>query len=121
MSAIRTWVFAAGTAALLSSQALYAAPVDRAPAVDPLLAVSALSTGKSPVAACGTTGCLPATSVSVVLPAATTSAAAAQGAPYEPRPIDWPGLAVLFAFPLVLILSMALEDDGEDNTSISPG
>jgi|SwirhisoilCB2_FD_contig_31_25311563_length_401_multi_3_in_0_out_0_1 hypothetical protein len=120
MSAIRTWVLAAGTAALLSSQAL-SAPVNRAPAVDPLLAVSALSTGKSPVAACGTTGCLPATSVSVVLPAATTSAAAAQGAPYEPRPIDWPGLAVLFSFPLVLILAMALEDDGEDITVISPG
>lgn len=118
MSAIRTWVLAAGTAAFLSSQAVAAAPAKTAPSVDPLLAMSALSTGTSPAATCSVSGCLPATSVSVVLPAATTSAAAAQGAPYDSRPIDWPGLAVLFSFPIVLILAMALEDGNEP---ISPG
>ena len=114
MSAIRTWVLAAGAAALVSSQAAYAAPVNTAPAIDPLLAVSALSTGKSPAAVCGaTTACSPAIAAS-----AATSAAAAQG-DYAGRPIDWPGLAVLFSFPLILILIMATQD-GNESISASP-
>ena len=109
MSAIRTWILAAGAAALVSSQAAYAAPVKTAPGIDPLLAVSAFSTGKTPAAAVST---------SSALPAATASAAAVQG-DYAGRPIDWPGLAVLFSFPLALILIMALQDDGS-SISISP-
>ena len=65
----RTSVLAAGAAALIAAQPLYAAPAQIAPSVDPLVSLSVLGTAQSRAAVCaaGT--------------AATAGAAATQAAP----------------------------------------
>lgn len=50
--AIRKFTLVAGAAALLSSQAAIAAPTARAPAVDPLVALSVFGTAQSRAAVC---------------------------------------------------------------------
>jgi hypothetical protein len=74
--ALRSCALAVGAAALLSTQAVYAAPVRAAPAVDPLVSLSLLGTAQSRAAVCaaGT--------------AATASAAAAAAAAQAPAPTN---------------------------------
>ena len=50
--AIRSFALTAGAAALLSSQAVYAAPARMAPAIDPLVSLSVLGTAQSRAAVC---------------------------------------------------------------------
>lgn len=115
--ASRKWVMVAGAAALLSSQAVWAAPVNSAPVADPLVSLSLLATPESHAAVCGTgKACtLPASINGTTSPAilGAAASAAAQG-PDEPRyGLDWPGLFVLFAVPVAIVLSIALEGNGE--------
>jgi hypothetical protein len=122
--ASRKWVLAAGAAALLSTQAAWAVPVNSTPAVDPLVSLSILGSQQSRTAVCGTgaTCALPAgmsAATAATSPAIAGSAAAVQG-PGHPYGLDWAGLAVLFAFPVVLILAMALEDNGNDTPPFIP-
>lgn len=107
----RKWVFIAGAAALLSNQAVSAAPVNSSFApVDPLVAVSLFSTPQSQAAVMG----------SPAIAGATASAAALQGPPPDERPgLDLPGLVVLFFVPVALTLAIALQDTS--NQPVSPG
>lgn len=122
----RSWALAAGAAALLSSQAVYAAPVRVAHPIDPLVSLSLLGTPQSRAAVCGTgvTCALPTTGTSPAVAELGASAAAVQYSadPYPPgRRVGATAaeLAVLFFFPVVLFLVIALEDDNDDR-SISP-
>lgn len=123
--AIRTCVLAAGAAALLSTQAVYAAPVPTAPAVDPLVSLSVLGTAQSRAAVCGS-------GVSCALPMTATAAAAVQVQDDDdslPPPPPPPGkrigvLPVAIAFLVMLALGIALLSGGDkadgNLTPISP-
>jgi hypothetical protein len=123
--ASRKLVLVAGAAALLSSQAVWAAPVNSAPTVDPLVSLSILGSSESHAAICGTgDACaLPAGEMTGVSPATVGTAAAAAAAAQGPdRPaygLDWPGLFVLFAVPVAIVLAIALEGNG-NNRPVSP-
>lgn len=117
----RSWAVAAGAAALVASQAVYAAPARNAGAVDPLVSLSLLGTAQSRAAVCGTgTACTlpatalraPATMASPAVAGTAASAAALQSPADRRLGVDWPGLVVLFAFPVILTLIILLEDDG---------
>lgn len=127
--ALRSVALAAGAAALLSTQAAYAAPVRTAPAVDPLVTLSLLGTTQSRAALCGpgATCILPTAmgaTAAVPSPAVTTGAATAaamQGPPPGKRidPILL-GLGLLFFIGLAIALASG-GGDGEGNlTPISP-
>jgi hypothetical protein len=116
---------AVAAAALLSSQAAYAAPVRTVSAADPLVAMSVLATPQSREAICGTgSACtLPAMSAAAASPRALGGAASAAAMQYPAgsRPdLDLAGLAVLFFVPVAIVLSIALEGGGNDNRSVSP-
>jgi hypothetical protein len=90
---IRTGVLAAGAVALLSAQAVHAAPVPNSVAVDPLVSLSALGTVQSRAAVCaaGTTAAVMAGAAAVqaappgcVLP--VTGPAAPMAQPVAPPP-----------------------------------
>ena len=123
--AFRSCALAAGAAALLSTQSAYAAPVRTAPAVDPLVSLSMLSTTQSRAAVCGT-------SAACTLPMAATAAstATAQDAQDDYSPPPPPpgkrvnalyfiaGGAILIAI-IVALLSGGGDGDG-DLAPISP-
>jgi len=137
MVRIRTSILAAGAAALLSSQAVYAAPTAPIRSVDPLVSLSALASVASRTAVC-------AGSVA----AAAASAAAQPGpagtcvlpltAPPPPAPVTeavappppGPAPKSIGALPIILGLAalaglialiLLSDDDGNgDNTPISP-
>lgn len=123
----RSCVLAASAAALLSTQAAYAAPVPTAPVADPLVSLSVLATAQSRAAVCGTgTACiLPSTmgataTTSPALPAAA-SAAAMQG-PGSGKQIDplVVGIGVAVFIGLIILL-LSGGDDGDGNLApISP-
>lgn len=124
---LRSCAMAVAAAALLSSQAAYAAPLKTVPAVDPLVAMSVLATPQSREAVCGTgSACtLPAMSAAsaATSPRALGAAASASAMQYpaESRPgLDIAGLAVLFFVPVAIVLSIALEGNGSDNRPVSP-
>lgn len=123
---LRSCAMTVAAAALLSSQAAYAAPVKAVPAVDPLVAMSILGTPQSREAVCGTgSACiLPAMSAAAVASPRALGAAASASAmqyPAESRPgLDLAGLAVLFFVPVAIVLSIALEGNGSDNRPVSP-
>jgi hypothetical protein len=123
----RKWVLVAGAAALLSSQAAWAVPVNTAPAVDPLVSVSLLGSEQSRAAVCGAgAACaLPASmgaaATSPAVLGTAASAAAAQGPDQPGYGLDWPGLIVMFAVPVAIILAIALEGNGNNNNEpVSP-
>jgi hypothetical protein len=116
---LRSCVLAASAAALISTQAAYAAPVQTAPVADPLVSLSLLGTTQSRAAVCatGATCALPATT----LAAATTTTAAAQGSNDDGKDATWLWLlggGVILAIIIALILSGG-NGDG-DLTPISP-
>jgi hypothetical protein len=126
--AIRSCALAVGAAALLSTQAVYAAPVKTAPAVDPLVSLSVLGTAQSRAAVCGTgtTCALPMTmaasgaTASPALTTGTMSAAVMQGEPgkrIDPLLLAL-GAAIIIAI-IVAILSGGGDGDG-DLTPVSP-
>ena len=125
LSTMRNYVLAAGAAALLSGQAVYAAPVQPAPAIDPLVALSLLGTAQSRAAVCGTSATcgLPmatGATAAAASPAVTASAAvAAQGGSGQRQS----GLLMVFliggAMVLVAVLASSLAGNGEDDP-VSP-
>jgi hypothetical protein len=124
ISASRKWVMAVTAAALLSSQAVWAAPVTSAPAVDPLVSLSILGSQQSRTAVCGSGAACTAPAGMAAATAATSPAIAGSAAAVQgngrPFGLDWPGLVVLFAFPVVLIVAMMLEDNGNDTPPFIP-
>lgn len=130
-SRTRTWALAAGAAALVSSQAAYAAPAKTAPRIDPLVSLSLLGSAQSRAALCSSGACaVPAranaasAAASPAIAGAAASAAALQYRDDDRRiGLDLPGLIVLFTLPVALVLAFALEDDGPEPVPnpISPG
>jgi hypothetical protein len=123
---MRKCVLAAGAAALLSSQAVKAAPVQSAPAVDPLVALSILGSAQSRAAVCGTSATcglpmMAGASAATTSPAVSTAAAAAavQGGPDERRSGLILALAMGGAMVLIAVLAVALVGD-DDDEPISP-
>ena len=123
---IRASIWAVGAAALLSVQAVNAAPANTDPGVNPLVSLSLLSTGQSREVLCGAgLACAPSAAVSAALPSAslavvgTANSAAVQDPDEHQVHPDYPGLALLFFFPLVLIIAMATEGNG-NGRPVSP-
>lgn len=124
---IRSCALAAAAAALLSTQAVYAAPVRTAPAVDPLVSLSIMGTAQSRAAVCGTgISGAPAGAVTCGLPAPMITAAAATAAQDQPPPPGkrFPTLAALIAFLILLGIAVAILSGGGDSsgdlTPVSP-
>ena len=121
-----TLIWAAGVAALLSTQAVNAAPTTTVQQVDPLVLLSLVGTTQSQAAFCGTaTACTPS-AMSASLPSAslaaagTASSAATQDAEGRRPYADWPGFIALFLLPVALIIIMATEDGNGNGGPISP-
>lgn len=115
---IRSCALAAGAAALLSAQAVYAAPTP-APttSVDPLVTLSVLGTDQSRAAVCASGACsLPATTL------AASTAATAQGGPPPGKTVNpWImilGLAVLIG--IIIAITSGGGDGSGDLTPVSP-
>ena len=124
---LRTFTLAAGVTALLSTQAVNAAPTTAVQPVDPLVLLSLVGTTQSQAAFCGTTtACAPSTIVPASLPSAslalagTASSAATQDSARNPWDGDWPGLVVLFLLPVILFIVIATEDGNGNGHPISP-
>lgn len=136
MARIRTSILAAGAAALLSSQAVYAAPARSGQSLDPLVSLSALASVASRTAVCaGSTAAAAAASAAAqpgptgtcVLPLTTPApppAPVAAVAPVvsEPKSIGiLPILLGAAALAGLIALILASDDDGNgDNTPVSP-
>jgi hypothetical protein len=127
-STIRRCMLAAGAAALISSQAAYAAPTQsRAPAYDPLVSLSLLGTSQSSAAVCsaGVVNCtLPAAGLASQSGATAAAAIAAQG-PYYPREPKGMGMVpMLLGLAILIGVSVALLSGGSSGsgnlTPISP-
>lgn len=130
--AIRTSALAAGTAALIFSQAAYAAPVSSNPAIDPLVSLSLLGSAQSRAAICAgaSTAAAGAASFAAQAPAPncllplTGPTPVPQAVPPEPvAPLappppgkDWTTLALIGVGLLAIIVAAVLlldDDDGE--------
>lgn len=99
-------VLAAGAAALLSTQAVYAAPVNTTPAVEPLVSLSLLSTTQSRAAVCNAAaGCALPSMVSATAMTSTAAASAAQPDDPLPPPPPPPGKTIS---PLIWILGLVI-------------
>lgn len=125
LSILRKYVLAVGAAALLCGQSVYAAPVQPAPAVDPLVALSLLGTTQSRAAVCGTSATcgLPVAtgaSAAAASPAVSASAAwAAQGGSGQRQSGLFLVLAIGGAMVLIAVLAATLAGNGEDEP-VSP-
>ena len=135
---IRATILAAGAAALLSSQAVYAAPTAPVRSVDPLVSLSALGSVASRSAVCaGSTAAMAAAAsaamqpvapgcvlpVTAPPPPAPVTAAVAPVVPAEaPKSIGWlPILLGAAALAGLIALILSSDDNGHgDNTPISP-
>ncbi len=122
---IRSCALAAGAAALLSAQAVYAAPVPvRSSGVDPLVTLSVLGTTQSRAAVCQSAGSSACAVPSAALAASAASAAAAQGVPPPPpgkTVSPWLmilGLAILIG--IVIAITSGGGDSSGDLTPVSP-
>jgi len=115
--AIRSSVLAAGAAALLSTQAVYAAPVaSRSSGIDPLVSLSVLSSDQSRAAACS--GATFSSGTACGLPvsmAAAASAAAAAQSDVPPPPGGGIGvLPLILGLVVVVGLIVAITSGGGD-------
>ena len=122
---LRALTLAAGAAALMSTQAVYAAPVSAGPAVDPLVAVSLFGTAQSRAAVCGSgASCmLPGVSMPASADAASMAAASAavayQGEPRK-RVNTWLIVGGVVVFVVILLLLLGDDDGDGDLTPVSP-
>jgi len=137
-SVIRKYVLAAGAAALLSSQAVYAAPAVSASAIDPLVALSVLGTAQSRAAACAAGASAAAAGAAVaavqgtpapgcLLPLTGPTPQAVGpvepiGAPPPPPP---PGkrigvLPILLGLLAIAVLAALLLSDGDNDGGLEP-
>jgi hypothetical protein len=122
-STIRIWTLAAGAAALLSGEAVSAAPSQMPPVADPLVSLSLLGTAQSRAAVCTagatcTMAAAPTTTFSALAGTAASVAAVQNPDQRQIRP-DWPGIIALFAVPIAIILAIALQGGGR--RPVSPG
>ena len=126
--AFRSCALAAGAAALLSAQAVYAAPTPTTPtSVDPLISLSVLGTQQSRAAVCAsasdTTCSIPASmaSASAATAAASAAATAAQDAPPPKSFGFWPVLLGLAALIAVVVAVTSGGSNGHGDLSpVSP-
>lgn len=124
--AIRSYALAAGAAALLSAQAVYAAPTPTTPSgVDPLVSLSVLGTQQSRAAVCSAsalpTACSVPASMAAASAATAAAAATAQDAPPPKAFGFWPMLLGLAALIAVIIAITSGGDNGSgDLTPVSP-
>lgn len=125
LSTMRKSVVAAAAAALLSSQAVHAAPVRPAPAVDPLVALSLLGTSQSRAAVCKNAACgLPVTTAATATaasPAVATAgtAAAVQGVPGRRESRGVLGILALGGLMLIIAV-LAATLAGDEDEPVSP-
>ena len=125
--AIRSSALAVAAAAMLSSQAVYAAPVaTQATAVDPLVSLSMLGTTQSRGAVCATAAAACAASSGVIAASLATSAAA-QDAPPPAAYSDHPKsmtLPLILGLLAIIGISVAILSGGGnghgDLTPVSP-
>ena len=138
MARIRTTILAAGAAALLSSQAVYAAPAAPIRTVDPLVSLSALASTASRTAVCAGSTAAAAAASAAVQPGPTGTCVLPLTAPPPPVPvteavapvvpgpapksIGWlPILLGAAALAGLIALILASDDNGHgDNTPVSP-
>lgn len=122
LSSIRKSVMATAAAALLFGQAAHAAPMQSAPAVDPLVAVSILGTSQSREAVCGG-------AVNCAIPVgadasamAASAAASATAVRNDPLRRDTRGLfwILLLGGGMVLIAVLVASLGGNEENPISP-
>ncbi len=125
--AIRSSVLAAGAAALLSAQAVYAAPVANASSgVDPLVSLSVLSTAQSRGAVCSgaTFASQAATSCGIPVSVVAASAAAAAAQDQPPPSSGLGTLPLILGLVVVVGLMAAILSGGGDSdgdlTPVSP-
>lgn len=124
--AFRSCALAAGAAALLSAQAVTAAPVAAQRAsVDPLVSLSVLGTAQSRAAVCSTGSCgtsLAMASPATAMPASAAATAAAQGDPYGRRVGVLPiALGLLAVIALIVIIASSGGGNAHgDLTPVSP-
>lgn len=125
---IRSSALAVAAAAMLSSQAVYAAPVaTQATSVDPLVSLSVLGTTQSRGAVCATAAAACAASSGVIAASLATSGAAAQDAPPpaamagEPKSMTLPLILGLLAIIGISVAVLSGGGNGHgDLTPISP-
>jgi hypothetical protein len=124
--AIRSCALAAGAAALLSTQAVYAAPVSsHSTGVDPLVSLSVLGTSQSRGAVCSgaTFGAKAAASTACGIPvtaaAAAAAAATAQDYSDDPKPI---GVLPLIIGLVVIggLIALILSSGGDSEGNLTP-
>ena len=124
--AVRTFALAAGAAALISAQAVQAAPSPLAPTVDPLVSLSLLGTAQSRAAVCGAgpacAAALPAATVATgASPAAAASAAIAMQDPRRTREgKQLPMLALILGFMIAVAVAAALLAGNDEDEPVSP-
>lgn len=120
---VRSWGLAAGAAALLSAQAVAAAPVAAGtPALDPLVSLSVLGSDQSRAAVCGAGSACALPGLDGATTMAATAAAVQGDYPRRGKTITWPliigGLVVIIL--IVIIASSGGGDADGDLTPISP-
>jgi hypothetical protein len=121
---IRSSLLAAGAAALLSSQAVYAAPARSGPALDPLVSLSILGSEQSRTAYCDqgaacTAPLTPSASLSPAVAGMAASSAALQEQGYQQPHPDWLGIGVLFFVPVFIAIAI-LAQGGDNGHPVSP-
>jgi peptidoglycan/LPS O-acetylase OafA/YrhL len=119
--AIRSYALAAGAAALLSAQAVYAAPTPTASSgIDPLVSLSVLGSQQSRAALCSASGSATACSVPASMASAAAAAAAATAAQDQPAPKSfgiWPILLGLAALAAVIVAITSGGNNGSGDLS----
>jgi hypothetical protein len=122
---LRALTLAAGAAALMSTQAVYAAPVSTGPAVDPMVAVSLFGTAQSRAAVCGSgASCmLPAMATPATADASSLAAASAALA-YQEQPRKrvntWLIVGGVVVLAVILLLLLGDDDGDGDLSPVSP-
>jgi hypothetical protein len=121
--AIRSYALAAGAAALLSAQAVYAAPTPTASSgIDPLVSLSVLGSQQSRAALCSASASATACSVPASIASATAAAAAAAATAAQDQPAPksfgiWPILLGLAALAAVIVAITSGGNNGSGDLS----
>jgi hypothetical protein len=134
-----TWkirVLGAGAAALLFTQAAYAAPALAVAPIDPLVSLSMLSTAGSRAAICaGSTAAVAGAAAALaqgpapgcVLPVTAPPPPPPAAAPPPPPPVvgaeagpGFPTIPVLLGLAAIIAIAVALASSGNDHNAVSP-
>ena len=123
---IRGFALAAGAAALLSTQAVYAAPAPGHAGVDPLVSLSVLGTTQSRVALAAASGAVqgvPATQTcadGTVIPATAMCAAPAGPPPPPPAPVIGTLPLMLGLIALIGVMALVVSGGGSASGDLTP-